>query len=154
MIATTSFMGVFLERYRLRRRRILPARRGIVAPGAARVGQSLQFLTEHTDGAPDFHSPNIYLDEFEALSMMDRQDIDQIALRLVSLVPPGVAQAHQDLRTNFQDVLAQGLRRLDLVTREEFEVQSQVLARTRAKVDELERRVAELEATVAARAGQ
>jgi BMFP domain-containing protein YqiC len=42
--------------------------------------------------------------------------------------------------------LAQGLRRLDLVTREEFEVQSQLLARTRAKVDELERRVTELEA--------
>lgn len=78
--------------------------------------------------------------------MMDRQDIDNIALRLVSLVPPGVAQAQQDLRANFQDVLAQGLRRLDLVTREEFEVQSQLLARTRTKVDELERRVAELEA--------
>ena len=117
------------------------------------VGQSLQFLTEHTDGASDFPSPSIYHDEFEALSMMDRQDIDQIALRLVSLVPPGLAQAHQDLRANFQDVLAQGLRRLDLVTREEFEVQSQVLARTRAKVDELERHVAQLEAAVAARAG-
>jgi BMFP domain-containing protein YqiC len=78
--------------------------------------------------------------------MMDRQDIDKIALRLVSLVPPGVAQAQQDLRANFHDVLAQGLRRLDLVTREEFEVQSQLLARTRAKVDELERRVTELEA--------
>ena len=78
--------------------------------------------------------------------MMDRQDIDKIALRLVSLVPPGVAQAQQDLRANFHDVLAQGLRRLDLVTREEFEVQGQLLTRTRAKVDELERRVAELEA--------
>jgi hypothetical protein len=78
--------------------------------------------------------------------MMDRQDIDKIALRLVSLVPPGVAQAQQDLRANFHDVLAQGLRRLDLVTREEFEVQSQLLTRTRAKVDDLERRVAELEA--------
>ncbi|HWU77645.1 MAG TPA: accessory factor UbiK family protein [Rhodanobacter sp.] len=84
--------------------------------------------------------------------MMDKQDIDQIALRLVSLVPPGLAQVQQDLRANFQDVLAQGLRRLDLVTREEFEVQSQLLARTRAKVDELERRVAELEATVEPRA--
>jgi len=83
--------------------------------------------------------------------MMDRQDIDQIALRLVSLVPPGLAQAQQDLRANFQDVLAQGLRRLDLVTREEFDVQCQLLARTRAKVDALERRVAELEAAVAAR---
>lgn len=85
--------------------------------------------------------------------MMDRQDIDQIALRLVSLVPPGVAQVQQDLRANFQDVLAQGLRRLDLVTREEFDVQQQVLARTRAKVDELEQQLAELEATLAARTG-
>jgi BMFP domain-containing protein YqiC len=110
-------------------------------------------LTERTDGSRDFHSPNIYFDELEALFTMNRQDIDQIALRLVSLVPPGLAQAQQDLRANFQDVLAQGLRRLDLVTREEFEVQTQVLARTRAKVDELERRVAELEATVAARGG-
>ena len=82
---------------------------------------------EHTDGAPPFRSPSIYLDEFEALSMMDKQDIDQIALRLVSLVPPGLAQVQQDLRTNFRDVLAQGLRRLDLVTREEFDVQTQVL---------------------------
>jgi BMFP domain-containing protein YqiC len=78
--------------------------------------------------------------------MMDRRDIDLLALRLVSLVPPGLAEAHKDLRANFSDVLAQGLRRLDLVTREEFDVQSQVLARTRAKVEELERRVAALEA--------
>jgi hypothetical protein len=83
--------------------------------------------------------------------MMDRQDIDQIALRLVSWVPPGLAQAHQDLRSNFHDVLTQGLRRLELVTREEFDVQSQVLARTRAKVDELERRIAEIEADALAR---
>ena len=84
---------------------------------------------------------------------MNTQDIDQIVLRLVSLVPPGLAQAQQDLQLNFQDVLAQGLRRLDLVTREEFEVQTQVLARTRAKVDELEQRVAELEAVAVARGG-
>ena len=83
--------------------------------------------------------------------MMDRQEIDRIALRLVSLVPPGLAQAQQDLRTNFHDVLTQGLRRLELVTREEFEVQSQLLARTRAKVDELEKRIAELEADATAR---
>lgn len=83
--------------------------------------------------------------------MMDRLDIEQLARRLAALVPPGVAQAQQDLRANFHDVLAQGLRRLDLVTREEFDVQSQVLARTRAKVEELERRVAELEAAAANR---
>ena len=83
--------------------------------------------------------------------MMDRQEIDKIALRLASLVPPGLAQVHQDLQANFRDVLVQGLRRLELVTREEFDVQSQVLARTRAKVDALERIVAELEAAIAAR---
>ncbi|HTM29517.1 MAG TPA: accessory factor UbiK family protein [Rhodanobacter sp.] len=82
--------------------------------------------------------------------MMDRQEIDKIALRLASLVPPGLAQAHEDLRANFQDALAQGLRRLNLVTREEFDVQCQVLARTRAKVEALEQSVAELEARVAA----
>ena len=83
--------------------------------------------------------------------MMDRQDIDQIALRLVSLVPPGLAEAQQDLRANFHDVLAQGLRHLDLVTREEFDVQTLLLARTRRKVDALERRVADMEASLSAR---
>ncbi|MDI3262923.1 accessory factor UbiK family protein [Aerosticca soli] len=78
--------------------------------------------------------------------MMDRRDIDQIALRLASLVPPGLAQAQEDLRANFRDVLMQGLRRLELVTREEFDVQSQVLARTRARLEELEGQVARLEA--------
>ena len=85
--------------------------------------------------------------------MMDRQEIDKIALRLVSLVPPGLAQVQQDLQANFRDALVQGLRRLDLVTREEFDVQSQVLARTRAQVDALERAVAELETIVTAREG-
>jgi BMFP domain-containing protein YqiC len=85
--------------------------------------------------------------------MMDRQEIDKIALRLVSLVPPGLAQVQQDLQANFRDALVQGLRRLDLVTREEFDVQSQVLARTRAKVDAVERAVAELETVVTAREG-
>ena len=85
--------------------------------------------------------------------MMDKQEIDKIALRLVSLVPPGLAQVHQDLQANFRDALVQGLRRLELVTREEFDVQSQVLARTRAKVEALEHTVAELEAVVTARQG-
>jgi len=111
-------------------------------------------LAEHTDGGDLFLSPSIKPDECEALSMMDKQDIDQIALRLVSLVPPGLAQVQQDLRANFRDVLAQGLRRLDLVTREEFDVQVQVLARTRARVDELEQRVAELEAVAVPRGSQ
>ncbi|WP_425476812.1 accessory factor UbiK family protein [Dyella psychrodurans] len=100
---------------------------------------------EQADGAPFSLLFKLFPDEFEVPTMTGRQDIDQIAQRLVSLVPPGLADAHKDLRANFRDILAQGLRRLELVTREEFDVQAQVLARTRARVEELEKRVAELE---------
>ncbi|MHC1480683.1 accessory factor UbiK family protein [Frateuria aurantia] len=82
---------------------------------------------------------------------MDRQNIDQLVQRLVGLLPSGLSDVQKDLKENFHDVLAQGLRRLDLVTRDEFEVQQQVLVRTRAKLDALEKQLAELEAGLAAR---
>lgn len=82
--------------------------------------------------------------------MMDKHDIDSLAARLAALVPEGLARAQQDVQANMRDVLAQGLRRLDLVTREEFDVQAQVLAHTRAKLEALERTVGELEAVIAA----
>lgn len=52
----------------------------------------------------------------------------------------------RDLERNMKAMLTQGFSRLDLVTREEFDIQAQVLARTRAKLEALEQRVAELEA--------
>lgn len=54
----------------------------------------------------------------------------------------------KDLEKNVKAMLSQGFSRLDLVTREEFDVQAQVLAKTRAKLDALEARLAELEALV------
>ena len=54
----------------------------------------------------------------------------------------------KDLEKNVKAMLSQGFSRLDLVGREEFDVQAQVLAKTRAKVDALEARLAELEALV------
>jgi BMFP domain-containing protein YqiC len=54
----------------------------------------------------------------------------------------------KDLEKNVKAMLSQGFSRLDLVTREEFDVQAQVLAKTRAKVDAMEVRLAELEALV------
>ena len=77
--------------------------------------------------------------------MMDKHDIDSLAARLAALVPEGLARAQQDVQANMRDVLAQGLRRLDLVTREEFDVQTQVLAQTRTKLEALERTVGELD---------
>ena len=52
----------------------------------------------------------------------------------------------KDIEKNVKAMLSQGFSKLDLVTREEFDVQMQVLAKTRAKLDALETRVAELEA--------
>ena len=77
--------------------------------------------------------------------MIDVRSIDELARRLAELVPPGAREARAELADNFRDALRAGLRRLDLVTREEFDVQRCVLLRTREKVEALEQRVAQLE---------
>ena len=51
----------------------------------------------------------------------------------------------KDVERNVKAMLTQGFSKLDLVTREEFDTQTQVLARTRARLEELERRVVDLE---------
>jgi ubiquinone biosynthesis accessory factor UbiK len=56
----------------------------------------------------------------------------------------------KDIEKNVKSMMTQGFARLDLVTREEFDVQAQVLAKTRAKLEALEARVAELEARLSA----
>ncbi len=71
--------------------------------------------------------------------------IDELAKRLAALVPPGLREAQSDLTANFRDALRAGLRELELVTREEFEVQRSVLLRTREKLEALEEQVAGLE---------
>ncbi len=76
--------------------------------------------------------------------MINIQAIDELARRLADLVPPSAREARDDIAMNFRDALRAGLRRLDLVTREEFDVQRCVLLRTREKVEALEARVAEL----------
>lgn len=56
----------------------------------------------------------------------------------------------KDVERNVKAMLSQGFSKLDLVTREEFDTQAQVLARTRVRLEELEKRVAELESRLAA----
>jgi BMFP domain-containing protein YqiC len=55
----------------------------------------------------------------------------------------------KDMERNVKAMLSQGFSKLDLVTREEFDTQTQVLVRTRSRLEELERRVAELEQRLA-----
>ena len=78
--------------------------------------------------------------------MIDLKNIDDLARKLSDLVPPGLKDARADLEQNFKATLQSGLNRLDLVTREEFDVQRAVLLRTREKLEALERKLAELEA--------
>lgn len=85
--------------------------------------------------------------------MIDFNHIDDLARRLSSLVPPSLrgdaANGMRDeLQQNFKAVLQSGLAKLDLVTREEFEVQRAVLLRTREKLDQLQNAVADLESQI------
>ena len=82
--------------------------------------------------------------------MIDLNHIDDLARRLSERVPPGLRESGEELQASFRAVLRSGLARLDLVTREEFDVQRAVLLRTREKLDALEGTVAELEARLQA----
>ena len=78
---------------------------------------------------------------------MESFRIDEIARRILESVPPALRAAQQDLEANFRAVLRSALGKLDLVTRDEFDAQSKVLERTRAKVEALQARLTELERT-------
>ena len=77
--------------------------------------------------------------------MIDPKTLDELASRLAGSLPGGMQILHEDLKKNLHANLQAGLAKLDLVTREEFDVQSAVLARTREKLTRLERQLDELE---------
>src|SRR3546814_94622 len=114
-----------------------------------RVRLFLHHAAHSTDGAGTagatscMHTPG-------AIPMIDLNHIDDLARRLSGLVPPSMREGREELQQNFKAVLQSGLSRLDLVTREEFDVQRAVLLRTREKLDALEQLVEQLEARLAA----
>jgi BMFP domain-containing protein YqiC len=76
----------------------------------------------------------------------DPRSLDELARRLADAVPPGLSALKEDLEQNFKAVLQSGLAKLDLVTRQEFDIQAGVLRRSRERLEELEQRIAALEA--------
>ena len=78
--------------------------------------------------------------------MVDPKIIDDLARRVAGSMPESLRALQGDLEQNFKAALQAGLGRLDLVTREEFDVQTAVLRRTREKLRALEARIASLEA--------
>ena len=75
----------------------------------------------------------------------DNFSLDEFARRIADSLPENLRGLGEDLQRNLKSTLRAGLERMDLVTREEFDIQAQLLARTREKLEALEARVAVLE---------
>lgn len=76
--------------------------------------------------------------------MIDPKKIEDIAKQIGNAIPPQVRQFADDVESKVKQVLQQKLADLDFVSREEFDVQRQVLLRTRDKVEKLEQQLAVL----------
>jgi ubiquinone biosynthesis accessory factor UbiK len=77
--------------------------------------------------------------------MLESRQLEELAARLARVLPPGLRGLRGELEDNFRAVLRANLDRLELVSRERFDVQADLLARTQARLAELERRLAALE---------
>lgn len=78
---------------------------------------------------------------------MDKNALDELAGKLADAVPGELQGLRADIEDNFRGLLQGGLSKLDLVTREEFEIQRKVLERTRAKLEALEKELDKLQST-------
>lgn len=78
-------------------------------------------------------------------SMFDPASLDELSKRLADALPGGLMQIRDEIQKNFRAILQGTLSQMNLVSREEFDVQREVLARTRAKLEALEAQIAELE---------
>ncbi len=77
--------------------------------------------------------------------MIDPKYLDDLSKKFMEAIPSSFRQFQADMEGNLHAILQSAFARLDLVTREEFEVQKGVLACTRAKLEKLEKQVLELE---------
>lgn len=83
--------------------------------------------------------------------MLQTKLIDDIAKEVGKLIPAGMGQMQRDVEKNLRAAVERSFDRMGLVTREDYDVQCAVLARTREKLEGLERRVAELETALLAK---
>jgi BMFP domain-containing protein YqiC len=77
--------------------------------------------------------------------MIDPRAFDEIAARLSRVLPPGLRGLRTELEDNFRAVLRANLDRLELVSRERFDTQAELLARTQTRLAALEKRLKALE---------
>ena len=77
--------------------------------------------------------------------MIDNQTISRLSEKINELLPPGLQQVKSDFDARLKTLLQQQLAHYDMVSREEFDIQAKVLARTREKLEAIEARLKELE---------
>jgi len=77
--------------------------------------------------------------------VIDPRKLESIARQISESLPPAVRNLAQDAESKIKQILQAQLAKLELVSREEFDVQTQVLMRTREKLEQLEQKLAELE---------
>jgi hypothetical protein len=77
--------------------------------------------------------------------MLDPKKIEEAVQAITKVLPAGITHMQEDVEKNVRAALSATFAKLELVTREEFDIQSQVLQKTRAKLEELELRVKEIE---------
>lgn len=80
--------------------------------------------------------------------MFDPRQFDEIAKKLFATLPTSLQNIEKDIEHKFKEVLQSAFTRMDLVTREEFDVQCKVLARTREKLEHLQHQIDELSSTL------
>ena len=73
--------------------------------------------------------------------MFDPKQFDDLAKKLFSALPSSLQNIEKDIQQKFKEVLKSAFSQLDLITREEFDIQAKVLARTREKVEQLQKQV-------------
>lgn len=77
--------------------------------------------------------------------MLDNQTINRISDKINQLLPPGMQQVKSDFDNRLKTLLQEQLAQLEFVSREEFDIQARVLQRTRARLEDLEKKIALLE---------
>lgn len=73
--------------------------------------------------------------------MFDTKQFEELAKKLYSSLPTSLQNFENEIQQKFKEILQSAFARLDLVTREEFDVQTKVLARTREKLDALQEQI-------------
>jgi BMFP domain-containing protein YqiC len=115
------------------------------APQWGRIQVGAEYLPEQPGASPPhtvLPSAHHYKD---AVVMPDQPFIDRLMADISRRLPTDLGGLRSEVERNVRSVLAETVSRLDLITREEFDIQQQVLLRTREKLEALEKQVAELE---------